>query len=186
MSHYILDACALINLQCGWGGLAELRTFGTCWSIGDTALKEALFVRDFDRNGDICRVTLDPYAVVSDGNLQILTLDGVPELTSLVEFALEIDDGEAQALALALHRERILVTDDRPAVRIASGLTGVQTMGTPEILMAWVDSNPQQRHRLPAIVRRMSVLGPFQLKKSSPHYGWWQALLTGGNADSGI
>ena len=186
MSHYILDACALINLHCGWGGLAELRTFGASWSIGNTALREALFVRDFDLNGDICRVTLDPQAVVADGNLQVLTLDNAQEHASLVEFALELDDGEAQALSLALHRERILVTDDRPAVRVASGPVGVQTMGTPEILTAWANLNPQQRHRLPAVVRRMSVLGPFQLKKSSPHYGWWQALLSGGNAGSGV
>lgn len=179
MSHYILDACALINLHCGWGGLSELRTFGSSWSIGDTALKEALFVRDFNLNGDICRVTLDPATVVAEGDLQVLTLDETPELASLVEFALELDDGEAQALSLALHRERILVTDDRPAVHIASGLVGVQTIGTPEILMAWIDSNPQQRQRLPAVVRRMSVLGPFQLKKNTPHYAWWQELLTG-------
>lgn len=186
MSQYILDACALINLHCGWGGLSELRTFGTSWSIGDTALREALFVRDFDFNGDICRVTLDPQAVVDSGNLQVLTPNNAPELASLVEFALELDDGEAQAMSLALHRERILVTDDRPAVRVASGPAGVQTMGTPGILIAWVDSNPQQRHRLPAVVRRMSVLGPFQLKKSSAHYGWWQALLSDGNAGSEV
>ena len=181
MSHYILDACALINLHCGWGGLAELRTFGTSWSIGDTALREALFVRDFDRNGDICRVTLDAQAVVASGNLQVLTLDNAQEHASLVEFALELDDGEAQAMSLALHRERILVTDDRPAVRVASGLTTVQTMGTPEVLIAWVNANPAQRHRLPEIIRRVTVLGPFQLKKSSPHYGWWQALLSDTN-----
>ena len=125
-------------------------------------------------------------SVVADGNLQVLTLDGVPELASLVEFALELDDGEAHAMSLAFNRKRILVTDDRPAVRVASGPAGVQTMGTPEILIAWVDSNPQQRQRLPAVVRRMTVLGPFQLKKSSPHYGWWQALLSGGNAGSGV
>ena len=186
MSHYILDACALINLHCGWGGLAELQTFGTSWSIGDTALREALFVRDFDLNGEIHRVTLDPQTIVANAKLQVLTLENSPEYASLVEFALELDDGEAHALSLALHRQRILVTDDRPAVRVASGPAGVQTMGTPEILMAWIDSNPQQRHRLPTVVRRMSVLGPFQLKKSSAHYGWWQALLSNGNTNSAV
>lgn len=186
MSHYILDACALINLHCGWGGLAELQTFGTSWSIGDTALSEALFVRDFDLNGDIYRMALDSQTIVANAKLKVLTLGNAPEYASLVEFALELDDGEAQALSLALHRQRILVTDDRPAVRVASGPASVQTVGTPEILMAWIDSNPQQRHRLPTVVRRMSVLGPFQLKKSSVHYGWWQALLSNGNTNSAL
>lgn len=178
MSHYILDACALVNLYCGWGGLQELRNFGSSWSIGDTALREAMFVRDFAPNGDVFKVMLDPAAVVAEGNLQVLSLKEVQEHASLVDFALELDDGEAQAMSLALHRKHILVTDDRPAVRVASELMTVQTMGTPEILTAWVKANPAQQHRLPEIIRRISVLGPFQLKKSSPHYGWWQALLT--------
>ena len=181
MSHFILDACALVNLHCGWGGLKELQNFGTSWSIGDTALKVALFVRNFDPNGDPIKVTLNPEAVIADGNLYVLSLDGEKENASFVEFALELDDGEAQAMSLALHRGLILLTDDRPAVRVASGLATVQTMGTPEVLIAWVNANPAQRHRLPEIIRRVTVLGPFQLKKSSPHYGWWQALLSDTN-----
>ncbi len=137
-----------------------------------------MFVRNFDSNGHISKVTLDPLAVVADGNLQVLSLADVREHASFIEFALELDDGEAQAMSLALHRKCLLVTDDRPAVRVASGLITVAAMGTPEILLAWVKANPEQRHRLPEIVRRVSVLGPFQLKKSSPHYEWWQALLS--------
>lgn len=179
MSHYLLDACALVNLHCGWGGLGELRSFGASWSIGDTALSEAMFVRDFDANGDLHKVTLDPVAVVADGNLQVLSLDDAGEYASLVEFSMDLDDGEAQALSLARHRKRVLVTDDRPAVRIASAPhVAVQTTGTPEILMAWVSANPECQRRLPEVIRRVSVLGPFQLKKSSPHYGWWQAFLS--------
>lgn len=178
MSRYVLDACALVNLYCGWSGLGELRNFGTSWSIGDTALKEAMFVRDFDADGNIHKQTLDPAAVIADGNLQVLMLASPAEHASLIEFAAELDDGEAQALSLALHRKHILVTDDRPAVRVASALPiAVQTMGTPEILMAWANANLANQRRLPQVVRRISILGPFQLKKSSPHYGWWQALL---------
>ena len=99
MSHYILDACALVNLHCVWGSLGELRNFGASWSIGETALREATFVRDFDLNGDIYKVTLDPLAVVADGNLQVLSLDDAQEHASFVEFTLELDDGEAQGMA---------------------------------------------------------------------------------------
>jgi predicted nucleic acid-binding protein len=179
MSDYLLDACALVNLYCGWGGLKELQDFGASWSIGDTALKEAMFVRDFDANGGIHKVTLDPAAVVANGNLQVLSLRDAGEHASLIEFAMELDDGEAQALSLALHRKRVLVTDDRPAVRVASAPhVVVQTMGMPEILMAWGNTNTECRRRLPEVVRRVSVLGAFQLKNNPPHYRWWQTLLT--------
>jgi predicted nucleic acid-binding protein len=179
MNDFLLDSCALVNLYCGWGGLRELRDFGTSWSIGDTALKEAIFVRDYDANGGTCKVTLDPAAVVVEGNLQVLSTSNPGEYASLIEFAADLDDGAAQALSLALHRKRVLVTDDRPAIRIASALhVAVQTMGTPEILMAWGDANMECRRRLPEVVRRVSVLGPFQLKNNSPHYRWWQTLLS--------
>jgi hypothetical protein len=53
----------------------------------------------------------------------------------------------------------------------------MQTMGTPEILIAWANANSESQRRLPQVVRRISILGPFQLKESSPHYGWWHAVL---------
>lgn len=179
MHHYILDACALINLHCGWGGLRELRTFGLSWSIGETALSEAIFVRDFAENGELRRVTLDIQAIVAGGKLNVLSLDGAAEHDSLVEFAMDLDDGEAQALSMALHRKFVLVTDDRPGGRVASAAhVAVPTMGTPEVLMEWIRANPECRARLPEVIRRISVLGPFQLRKSSPHYVWWQAQLS--------
>ncbi len=178
MDHYVLDACALVNLRCGWGGVAELRSFGESWSIGDIALSEALYVREFDAHGEIGKVTLNADAVVIQGGLNVLSLAGAQEHESFIEFAAELDDGEAQALAFAMHRKRVLVTDDRPAIRVAGGPSvEVRTVGTPELLLAWADADPKHYARLSEVVRRVAALGPFQLRKSSPHYDWWQALL---------
>lgn len=179
MIHYILDACALVNLHCGWGGLQELQTFGSSWSIGEEALSEALFVRDFADNGELRKVTLDVQTVVAGGKLNVLSIDGAAEHHSLVEFAMDLDDGEAQALSMALHRKFVLVTDDRLAFRMAGAAhVAVPAMGTPEVLMEWVRVNPECRARLPTVVRRIGILGPFQVRKSSPHYAWWQTLLS--------
>jgi predicted nucleic acid-binding protein len=178
MGHYVLDACALVNLYCGWGGLAELLGFGDSWNVGEIALGEALYVREFDASGGMVKVTLDAGAVVAQGRLHVLSLGSAQEHASFIEFARELDDGEAQALALALHHKRVLVTDDRPAIRVAGGPSvEVRTMGTPELLRAWADADPKRRARLPEVVRRVAMLGSFQLRKTSPHYDWWQALL---------
>lgn len=179
MSHYVLDACALVNLYCGWGGLAELRKFGDSWSIGDIALREAVFVREFDQSGNLYKVVLSPEAVVADGNLHVASLDSEDEQSSLIEFARDLDDGEAQALVIAMHRKKILVTDDRPAIRVANALSpAVPSLGTPEILKAWVESTPENQMRLVEVVRRISILGPFQLRKTSANYIWWRSLLS--------
>jgi predicted nucleic acid-binding protein len=179
MGHYVLDACALVNMYCGWGGLKELTEFGDSWSIGEVALGEALFVREFDASGAMIKVTLDASAVVAQGRLNVLSLGTTQEYASFIEFAAELDDGEAQALALALHRKRVLVTDDRPAIRVAGGPgVAVGTVGTPELLRAWANADPKRRARLPEVVRRVAMLGSFQLRKTSPHYEWWQGLLS--------
>jgi predicted nucleic acid-binding protein len=178
MARYVLDACALINLHCGWAGLTELREFGEAWKIGSTAFAEALFVRDFDTNGKIVKTSLVASKVLAQSGLEVLSIEGAAEAASSLEFAMALDDGEAQALAFAFHRNLVLLTDDRLAIRLAATCSpAVVAVGTPEILMAWVASNPTNEFRLPEVVRRISVLGPFQLSKSSPNYLWWQELL---------
>lgn len=179
MDDYLLDACGLVNLYCGWGSLMELRNFGATWSIGGAALQEVQFVREFDADGNIYKKRIDSAVIVAEGNIQVLSLGSAEESASLIEFASELDDGEAQALSLAKHRGRILVTDDRPAKRLAADpKIAVKTVGTPEILMAWGNSSVERRRQLPAVVRRVSFLGPFQLRTSSLHYAWWQGLLS--------
>lgn len=178
MPCYVLDASTLVNLLCGWGGLAELSEIGGDWKIGGIALGEVKFVRKFSAAGQIERKPLTATEILVHGALQELSLGSEPETESFINFATELDDGEAQALALSLHRGCILVTDDRPAARVARELPSpVTTMGTPEVLMAWAGSNPERERQLGEIVRRISALGPFQLKRTAPNYEWWQRHL---------
>lgn len=178
MPCYVLDASTLVNLLCGWGGLAELSSIGGSWKIGNAALGEVQYVREHAANGAIERKPLTATAIVAEGSLQELSLDSEAENQSFINFATELDDGEAQALALALHRGCVLVTDDRPAARVARDLDKpVVTMGTPEVLIAWAGSDPEKLRRLPEVVRRIAVLGPFQLKRGAPQYEWWQKQL---------
>jgi len=178
MPCYVLDASTLVNLLCGWGGLAELSDIGGSWRIGQIALAEVQYVREFGAGGDIERKPVTAAAIVADGAMQELSLDSAAEHEAFINFATELDDGEAQALALAQHRGCILVTDDRPAARVAKGLPiPVATMGTAEALIAWAGSDAERLRRLPGIVRRISALGPLQIKRTAPSYEWWQRQL---------
>lgn len=178
MGHYVLDCCALINLHCGWGGLGELRAFGTSWSIGETALAETDYVREFDAEGQLRKIVLGPAALVAESGLLLLKLQNDAEQASLVEFAQVVDDGEAEALALSLHRQRWLVTDDRLAIRLAARANvAVQTIETPEVLKTWAGTDEQRLLRLPEVIRRITILAKFQPRADSNHYSWWQNHL---------
>lgn len=178
MGHYLLDCCSLINLHCGWGGLNELRGFGESWSVGETVLSEAGYAREFDAEGQLKKVYFVPTALIAEGGLLLLSPEDEAEQASLVEFAQLVDDGEAEALALALHRRLCLVTDDRPAIRAANRAdVAVQTVETPELLKVWAGTDEERLRRLPDVVRRITILAKFQPRTDSPHYLWWQTLL---------
>jgi predicted nucleic acid-binding protein len=54
-----------------------------------------------------------------------------------VNFATEVDDGEAQSLAIAKHRGFVFLTDDRKAVKVAQRPdVAVRTTSTPNILQS--------------------------------------------------
>lgn len=179
MPCYVLDASTLVNLLSGWDDLSELQCLGGNWHIGSKALHEVGFVQVLDDEGKVQRKSVAADEIIRAGGLRLIQSETPKESASFVEFAAQMDDGEAQALALALHRGCILVTDDRIALRVAAELpTPVQTIGTPELLLVWSRTSVHCEKRLAQVVKRVSTLGPFRLKKNSPHYAWWEAALS--------
>ena len=102
------------------------------------------------------------------------------EIEDYVNFAVEVDDGEAQALAIAKHRGFVLLTDDRKATKLAQRPdVAVCTTSTPDVLQSWGQLDPGNEARLHAVVRRIAVLARFSPHKDSPDYAWWRAVLSG-------
>lgn len=122
MSDTILDCCSLINLYCGWGGIQELGSINKRVCIGEIALAEAKYAREFQPDGSMIALALSSVESLSQHPFRVLRIADAAEQYKFFEFAKQIDDGEAEALALALAAERklILVTDDRLAINVAA------------------------------------------------------------------
>lgn len=74
------------------------------------------------------------------GLLTVAGLEASTELAGFITFAAEMDDGEAAACALAVHRRGILVSDDRKARRIISqAFPGTQLLTSSEVIKAWAE-----------------------------------------------
>ena len=175
MDDHVIDCCSLINLYAGWGGLKELRDFHRTWHICEAVLNETEFTREFGPDGAPVMVRLDMNALTQLG----LWLPARPkteqEIEDYVNFATEVDDGEAQALAIAKHRGFVLLTDDRKAVKVAQRPdVAVRTTSTPNILRSWGQLDPRNEARLHEVVRRIAVLARFSPHKNSPDYTWWR------------
>ncbi|MGQ0620871.1 MAG: hypothetical protein ACT4QA_13270 [Panacagrimonas sp.] len=158
--------------------MQELRGFGESWSVGQTALREAIYVREFNADGSLRKLTLDPTSVIDEGGLLLLSLTGPAEHTSFVNFASELGDGEAEALALAHARKHLLLTDDGLATRVAMRREiAIPTVGTAEVLIAWAGRDAERLRRLPDIVGRITILAKYQPAEGHAHRAWWQGHL---------
>jgi len=93
---------------------------------------EALYIEG-DAPGGRDAVDLTPFITSDALTLIDLTDD---EMGLFVTLAAEVDDGEAQVLAVAANRKLRAATDDRRAARTAARL-GVVLLDTPALLLAW-------------------------------------------------
>ena len=174
MDDHVIDCCSLINLFAGWGGLKELRDFNRTWHICEAVLNETEFTREFGPDGTPAMVPIDMNTLTQHGLWLPARPETEREIEDYVNFASEVDDGEAQALAIAKHRGFVLLTDDRKAAKPAQRPdAAVQTTSTPNILQFWGKLDPANEARLHEVVRRIAVLARFSPRKDSPDYEWW-------------
>lgn len=174
MARCIVDSCVIVNLYAGWGDLTGLRAFSHEWFVCDAVAREVQYVRDFDTAGNRILQKLDFQASIDAGLLVQCRPESSGEIQSNVDFAVELDDGEAQALALAQHRKMVLVTDEKPALRIAARSdVSVQTVTTPILLKEWASLDPTNESQLKTIIQRIASRAQYTAPRESPLFNWW-------------
>ena len=173
MGTRIIDCCSLLNLFAGWGGLEKLSALPYRWSVVKAGYEEAQFVREYQRDGIVENpLALEPYR--RSGLLSVLETENEGELADYITFAGEVDDGEAQALAIAKHRGFVLLTDDRKATKIAAREdVAVRTITTAGVLREWVEIESVDLENLGRVIERIEVLSRFAPRKDSLDWVWW-------------
>jgi predicted nucleic acid-binding protein len=171
----IIDCCSLLNLYAGWGGLRELAVFGDHWHVGEAVLGEAQYVWQFGPEGARSQVPIDLQPLVDEGLLNWVKPESEAEFESYVEFASDLDDGEAEAMAIAKHRGFILLTDERKALQIAQRAdVGVTTATTAQILRSWVADSGANAARLAEVLRNIEERARFRPRQRTPDGEWWE------------
>ena len=171
----LLDACNLLNLY-GTGEIeAILRSLPYRRVVGVRGRREAQSVRKEEAE-ERERVDLEP--LIEAGLLHEEAL-GCPEEQDLfVEFGLLLDDGEAEALALAVTRGYAFASDDRKARRIAvERLPGTKLWSTLELLNEWQARGGIAETALGEVLRRMSYRSSYRPRATDPLWNWWVAMV---------
>jgi hypothetical protein len=137
-------------------------------------VKESQYTREYGADGKLQLVPLDIAGLAASGLLVAVQPETELELEDYVSFATEVDDGEAQALAIAKNRAYSLLTDDyRAAVLARDPSVRVNVISSTDVLKRWAGFREENDARIPQIVRRISELARFTPRADSSDHAWW-------------
>jgi predicted nucleic acid-binding protein len=176
MADRIIDCCSLLNLYAGWGGLENLRQLPHSWFVCTAVFGESEITREYDASHtpQEQKLVLDPF--VETGLIQKVAPESDSEVVDYLDLAQLIDDGEAQAIALAKHRGFVLLTDDRKAIKLAHrDDVGVKTISTVDILREWIECAHIESAAIRSVLKRIRELARYIPAKNSSDLVWWLA-----------
>lgn len=166
----LIDACVLINL-CASGVLEEIsRAVHVRFVVTAEVAAEALYI---EVQGERERIDID--RLIEIGALRLDELKE-EEIAAMVEFANDVDEGEAATLAVATNRGIAVATDDIAALRfIDRRELQVTVLGTSDLVRQWAESpgSPRREDVRGAIVR-IELGASFHPSQRDPNYSWWK------------
>lgn len=179
---FLLDACCLINLLATEkaGEIVEALPY-RCAVPRFVAEKEVLrFGLARAGHGEVQRpITLAQ--IRAETGVEILDIESPLESAELRRFGELLDQGEANACALAVGRDGGVATDDKKALALlARTAPEVPTLQTSEILYEAFSGNRWTDLEVRRMFRAIRDRASFIPRRGAPHFDWWTKLL-GGN-----
>ena len=172
----VLDTCVLINLLATDRITEVVRFIAPTCLVCSAVSGESLYLRPLEADGKVEPVDLSP--LIDAGVLTACQIEGSAEEELYVNYALELDDGEAMSLAIAQSRNFALATDERKARRIVrENIAQLSIISTTEIINAW--SEGKDRDEIIAVVRSIFARARFRPPDSDPLASRWNELLNG-------
>jgi hypothetical protein len=178
----LLDACCLLNL-CATRFIEDiLRALPLRFAVADRAAAEVRYLRRGGAGLDAdVREPVDLQPLVAAGLLEVLAFATADEEASFVQFAANIDDGEAMTCALAWHRQAAVATDDLKTLRIVRPLVPPLPIYTTAGLMRqWADGQQVTGPVLKRALLNIEERARFAPGRHDPLRSWWLAAMREG------
>lgn len=183
MAEGIMDACCAINLHAAGDIVSFLSVLEDTFYVPSIVVGESLYVikPDKDNPGKMLTEEVDLTAALRSGAIRKCDPEGDEEHALLVQFASEVDDGEAVCLAIAKSRGWSMATDDRKAQRLARE-SGISVVSTPELIRRWADASTATDEEVSKVVHRVRNRARFVPRRGSLLHDWWMARLQRGDS----
>ncbi|QYX32021.1 hypothetical protein [Sphaerospermopsis torques-reginae] len=175
-SHIILDACCVLNLFASGQFLAILKSLPAeivlTTVVQERELKTLQKLQEEENDA-----VLEFEAAIQQGLLKVVDFESEAEEESFVNYAVVLDDGEAATLAIAVHREWAVATDDNKAIKFfKQNFPNLQILSTPEIIKYWSEAENSDSAMLSNVLNMIKIKGRYVPPKNSPLYNWWQVV----------
>ena len=173
----ILDACVLINLLATGRAQDIMSESGYQFGICSVVKNESIYLRASDSSAPPEEMKLDPY--VESNSLIVYELSGDAEKVLYVDYAAELDDGEAMSLALVYSRGFNLASDDRKARRLFMQeiADSKRLLSTSQILKDWSENPGLDPAELKHVLTEVSRRGRFFPNSGDTHFAWWSKAV---------
>jgi hypothetical protein len=173
----ILDACVLINLLATGRAQDIMSESGYQFGICSVVKNESIYLRATDSSAPPEQVKLDPY--VESSRLTVYELSGDAEKELYVDYAAELDDGEAMSLALVCSRGFSMASDDRKARRLfMEEIPDLKRLlSTSQILKDWSEKIGLDPTELRQVLIEVSRRGRFFPNSGDAHFAWWSKAM---------
>ena len=170
----LVDTCTLINLLATGELEAITGSMGSRFAICSAVLKETIYLRPENAGDPPDSINIAP--LIRSGVLGVCSLESEEEELLYIDYASQLDDGEAMSLATARRRGFILATDDRKAERLFLEAVGdtARLISTSDIVRNWPDSGQVSAEKLSTIVHRIVQRARFAPSHSDPNIRWWR------------
>jgi len=176
----LLDACCLINLFASAHVEDILSTIPAPFGVAAAVRREALYILsehvDEEPLNEPEPVSVEP--LVASGLLTILHPESEQEEATYIDFAADLDDGEAMTCALAIHRSYDIATDERKAIRIlGERAPQVVIYTTASLVRWWVETGHIDPQSVGNALDAIQVRGRFRPGRNDPLLSWWESML---------
>jgi predicted nucleic acid-binding protein len=169
----VVDTCVLITLL-ATDRLDEIALHVAPGLLVCSAVaSESIYLRPLDVTQQPEQVILDPF--FENKILAACDCDNDAEEELYVNYALELDDGEAMSLAIAHARKLPLATDEKKAKRvIRDSAKHMRVVSTSEILYAWATG--RGRAEIKPVLEAIGIRARFRPPDDDPLVAWWNSF----------
>ena len=172
-SHIILDACCILNFCASGQFLAILKSL-PAEIVVTTVVQERELTTLQKLQEEENDAVLEFETAITQGLLKVVDFASEEEEESFVNYAADLDDGEAATFAIAVHRKWAVATDDNKGIKfMQKNFSHLQILSIPEIIKHWSEQERIDFSVLSKVLNTIRIKGRYIPPKNHPLRNWW-------------